>query len=151
MKSKKYYQSYNLIQVLITIILTITIGYFVIYQDFFLVYVLFSVILLTICNIPMYYYFENKHLIIRKPFKKIIILPTHIKKVQTIPPFRYGVLGFLGFIGKTSDGCISLTSNPQNTLLIEAKCGRKYLISPQNIDDFLQYHHNLTLINSQKE
>lgn len=134
---KKYYQNYSTITILITITVILIIASVILNSNSELSYLLLLPLLLIIVNVPIYYYMDNDQLIIRKMFWNINIDSPAAVKVRVTQPFVIYSMGFMGYIGYTSDGCYSLTANLKKSLLIKGKSGKNFIISPRNSEIFI--------------
>ena len=67
----------------------------------------------------------NKHLILEKPFVKIVIPFSDIKKIEKLAysnlTMTYGSKGVFGFIGNTMDDSVSLVKDRKHMLRITTK------------------------------
>lgn len=142
---KKYYQNYSVTSILITILLILIVFTIISANENSYYYLLLVPMLIFFVNVPIYYYFENNSLVIKKIFWKEKIQSPSGSKVNVTQSFIFSSMGFLGYIGYTSDGCQSLTANLTETILIKGQPNKKILISPKEINSFI---HNLKKIKS---
>ena len=134
---KKYYQNYSIASILITNLLILIVLTIIAVNENYYYYLVLVPMLIIFINVPIYYYFENNSLVIKKILWKEKISSPTVSKVNVTQPFILSSMGFFGYIGYTSDGCQSLTANLKETLLIKGQLNKKILISPKEINSFI--------------
>ncbi len=89
---------------------------------------------------PIYYSITDKNIVIKRLFsKRKIPLKEiyHINSVKNTVPFSYSTKGVFGYLGKTMDGTISYSTNLKKNVLIKTNNDEKFIISPKNIEKFI--------------
>jgi hypothetical protein len=92
-------------------------------------------------------------LLIKRPLNSKFIRFDEIKRIDKVEPSLIsisrillnsdGVCGFLGFVRIKGIGMAwSYVTNKNKVILIELKRGKRYLISPQNLEDFFKELQN---------